>query len=92
MAIRSLAIALRAVLSVMEVVIVVRILCEFKAIKRDSKPFKFLLLISEPLLNPVRSILEKQSGDKKPKFDLSPFVVLILLYIIRIILKNSFLV
>ena len=81
--------ALRAVINVMEVVLIVRILCEFKAIHRDSRPFQFLLSISEPLLNPVRKIFMKQEKEKKkPEFDISPFVVLIVLYLLNRMLKN----
>lgn len=80
--------ALRAVILVMEVVIFARVLCEFKAIRRNEKPFQILLMISEPLLNPVRKLLLKQSRDEKLKYDCSPFVVMILLYILDKVLKN----
>ena len=45
-------IALRAVVYVMEAVLVIRVICEFKLIRRDSVGFKFLLNITDPLLNP----------------------------------------
>ncbi|NLM75299.1 MAG: YggT family protein [Clostridiaceae bacterium] len=82
-------ISLRAVIGAMEVVILARVLCEFKAIRRDSRPFRLLLSISEPLLHPVRKILAKQYKNIKIRFDLSPFIVMIILYIINVLLRNS---
>jgi uncharacterized protein YggT (Ycf19 family) len=72
----------------MEIVIVIRVLCEFKAIRRDSGPFQFFLSVSEPLLDPVRKLLLREAKEKKLKFDISPFIVLILLHILKTLLKN----
>ncbi|NMA66346.1 MAG: YggT family protein [Clostridiaceae bacterium] len=85
---RIVIISLRAVIGAMEIVILVRVLCEFKAIRRDSKPFRFLFSISEPLFEPVRRILSKQSKEKKMRFDLSPFIVMILLSVLNVLLRN----
>ena len=86
--VQAFIIALRSVIGVMEVVLIVRVLCEFKAIRRDSKAFMFLLLISEPLLNPVRKIFIKQARENRLKYDISPFVVMILLYMLSTLLKR----
>ena len=81
-------IALIAVINVMEVVLVIRVFCEFKLIRRNSKPFQFLLLITEPLLNPVRKMLSKGNKGKPLRFDISPLFVIILLYLINTLLKK----
>ncbi|HBR01270.1 MAG TPA: hypothetical protein DD738_01505 [Ruminiclostridium sp.] len=80
--------AMRVVIGVMEAVLITRVFCEFKVVRRDTAPFQFLLQVSEPLLNPVRRILLKQSKENKLKFDISPFVVLIILYLLDTLLKN----
>lgn len=72
----------------MEVVLVIRVICEFKLIRRDSGPFQFLLKITDPLLDPVRKILIKNAGKKGLKFDISPLFVIILLYLINTLLKR----
>jgi len=82
-------ISLRSVIGAMEVVILARVLCEFKAIRRDSMPFRLLFTISEPLLEPVRKILARQYKNNKIRFDFSPFIVMIILYIINVLLRNS---
>lgn len=82
-------ISLRSVIGAMEVVILARVLCEFKAIRRDSMPFRLLFTISETLLEPVRKILARQYKNNKIRFDFSPFIVMIILYIINVLLRNS---
>ncbi|NLM73255.1 MAG: YggT family protein [Clostridiaceae bacterium] len=81
-------VSLRAVIGAMEIAILFRVFCELKVVRRDSKPFKFLFSISEPLLEPVRKLLSKQNKDRKMNFDLSPFIVMVILYSLNIILKN----
>ena len=81
-------IALRAVVYVMEAVLVIRVICEFKLIRRDSVGFKFLLNITDPLLNPVRKLLIKANKEKPLRFDISPLFVIILLYLISTILNR----
>lgn len=79
---QALIIALRSVISVMEFVILLRVLCEFIVVKRDSAPMRFIVQVSEPLLLPVRKLLAKNNKDTKQKFDLSPLVAMIILYIL----------
>ncbi|MGI6124014.1 MAG: YggT family protein [Acetivibrionales bacterium] len=62
--------------------------CEFKLIHRNSGPFQFLLLITEPLLNPVRKMLLKGNKGKPLRFDISPLFVIILLYLINRLLRK----
>ncbi|NLL96686.1 MAG: hypothetical protein GX227_06195 [Clostridiaceae bacterium] len=67
--------------------LVFRVACEFRLIRRDCWPFRFLLSISEPLLEPIRKLLAKK--DNKPlKFDFSPLFLIFLLYLINILLKR----
>ncbi len=78
--------ALRAVIYTMEVVLVIRVVCEFKLIRRDTAGFKFLLNVTDPLLNPVRKQLIKANKGKLLRFDISPLFVIILLYLINTLL------
>jgi uncharacterized protein YggT (Ycf19 family) len=80
--------ALRAVIGAMQIVLVIRVLFELMVLPRDSRPFRFIIYISEPLLNPVRKLLSAQTKAKNLKFDVSPLVVIILLYLINILLKR----
>ena len=80
--------ASRAVIGVMQIVLVIRVLFELFILPRDSVPFKLIVYLSEPLLNPVRKLLSAQAKDKRLKFDVSPLVVIILLYLINTLLKR----
>ncbi|NLU52318.1 MAG: hypothetical protein GXX10_05590 [Clostridiaceae bacterium] len=83
---RVLIIALRAVICTMEAVLLARVICEFKGVNRDTMPFKFLLSLSEPLLETVRKMLNQDSG-RKLTIDVSPFLVMIVLYAVYGLLK-----
>lgn len=79
--------ALRSVVFLMECIILIRVLCELVVVKRDSAPMKFIIRVSEPLLLPVRYFVSRGMRDKKLKFDLSPIVAIIILFIISRLLK-----
>jgi YggT family protein len=86
--VRNLIVAIRAVIYVMEVLLCIRVFCEFKAVPGNYKPFRFLIAVTEPLLDPVRKILNKQSQGRRIKFDISPIVVIIILYVVKTVLKS----
>lgn len=49
---------------------------------------RFIIAISEPLLIPVRRLLAKGMKEKRMRFDLSPFVTMIILVMINHLLKR----
>jgi YggT family protein len=75
--------ALRSVILLMECIILIRVLFEFMAIKRDSAPMRFIIQVSEPLLLPVRKLLDRGAHGRRQRMDLSPIVVMIILYLIN---------
>ena len=81
--------ALRSVVYTMEAIILLRVLCELIVVKRDSAPMRFIIQVSEPLLVPVRRLLERGYRKRRIKMimDLSPIVVMIILYFISRLLR-----
>jgi uncharacterized protein YggT (Ycf19 family) len=81
--------ALRSVVYTMEAIILLRVLCELIVVKRDSAPMRFIIQVSEPLLVPVRRLLERGYRKRriKMRMDLSPIVVMIILYFISRLLR-----
>ena len=73
----------------MEAIILLRVLCELIVVKRDSAPMRFIIQVSEPLLVPVRRLLERGYRKRriKMRMDLSPIVVMIILYFISRLLR-----
>lgn len=80
--------ALRSVVYTMEIVILLRMLCEMIVVRRNTAPMKFLVQISEPLLIPVRRLLERgyRKSGARMRIDLSPLVVMIILYLFNSLL------
>ncbi len=86
---RGVLLALNSVLAVMQIVIVIRVFIEFKAVRRDAQPIRLLLQISEPLLAPVRKLLNAGNKDRQRRFDLSPLVVILILYLLRQLIRRT---
>lgn len=79
--------ALRSVVYTMEAIILLRVLCEWLVVKRDSAPMRFIIQVSEPLLIPVRRLLEPKSRKSRMRMDLSPVVAMFILYLIGRLLR-----
>jgi len=79
--------ALRSVVYTMEAVILLRVICEFFFLKRDSVPVRFIVQVSEPLLIPVRKLLEQKPGKSRMRLDLSPVLAMLILYFISRLLR-----
>ena len=92
MSIQAFIIAIKSVINLMQAVVIIRVACEFVPINRDLKPYKLIVSLSDPLLNPIRKILSKQDqGKRKDRgdiLDISPVVVLVLLYMLNTLLKR----
>ncbi|HOK43509.1 MAG TPA: YggT family protein [Thermoclostridium caenicola] len=84
---QACAFALRSVVYTMEAVILLRVVCEFFVIKRDSAFMKFIIQVSEPLLIPVRKLLAQKPGKTRMRLDLSPVVAMFILYFISRLLR-----
>ncbi|HOQ75796.1 MAG TPA: YggT family protein [Thermoclostridium sp.] len=73
----------------MEAIILLRVICELVVVKRDSAPMRFIVQVSEPLLIPARKLLASiyRKSRIKMRMDLSPIVVMIILYLIVRLLR-----
>ncbi|GEM_PF-6436448 len=81
--------ALRSVIFVMESIVLLRVFCELFVKKRDSVVVRFIISASETLLIPVRNLLSKTTQGKKPRVDLSPLVLMIILVIINLAIRQN---
>ena len=71
------------ILDLYSIVIVVRVLSEWIPNSRNYQIVQFLILITEPFLSKIRSILPQMGS-----LDFSPIAAILLLEIIGTILKN----
>ena len=71
------------ILDLYSIVIVVRVLSEWIPNSRNYQIVQFLILITEPFLSKIRSILPQMGS-----LDFSPIAAILLLEIIGTVLKN----
>ena len=76
---RYLGAILMSLLSVLQTVLIVRAICSWIPPVRNSKFFRFLQTITEPLLAPIRKLLHKISWLRNFPIDFSTLVLFILI-------------
>ncbi len=73
----------RLFLAVLEMLMIVRMLLSWMPVDDDSPVVNFVFAMTEPLILPVRIILERSATVQALPIDLSFFVVFVLLGIIQ---------
>jgi YggT family protein len=76
---RYLGAILMSLLSVLQTVLIVRAICSWIPPVRNSKFFRFLQTITDPLLAPIRTLLHKISWLRNFPIDFSTLVLFILI-------------
>lgn len=71
----------------LSILIVVRALVSWLPLSEDNKFNSFLVLMTEPIMDPIRRLLYKFEFTRELPVDFSPIVAIILLGIISSILK-----
>lgn len=75
--------AIDLVLSVIEYAILARVLISFIPISRDNQLIRLLYQITEPILAPLRNLLEKSPIGKNSMFDFSPLIAFLIIGLVR---------
>ncbi len=83
--------AIGIVLNVIEVAILIRAFISWLPFSKESKLVYLLFQITEPILAPIRNLVQRSSFGKNIMFDISPIIAFILLRILRIIVFDIFL-
>ena len=63
--------------------ILARIIISWLPIPRENRFIKLLYAITEPILGPIRGMIERSAFGKNMMLDFSPIVVILLIYFIR---------
>jgi YggT family protein len=71
------------VFSAFELLILVRAFISWIPVPREHRLVRLLFQITEPILAPIRSIIQRSSFGHNIMIDISPIIALILLSIIR---------
>ena len=65
-----------------------RIIISWLPIPKDNAIIKLLYQITEPILAPIRGMIERSGFGKNMMFDFSPIIALLLLQFIKTLLMN----
>jgi YggT family protein len=82
--------ALNWVLLVFEGALFVRVFISWLPIPRENKFIELLYAITEPVLGPIRNLLNRSSFLANSMFDFSPIAAFLLVDIIRNMISNIF--
>lgn len=81
--------ALDILLNVIVIALVIRAVLSWIPNMSRENPFVIILnQVTEPILNPIRVLLEKSSFGRNSMLDLSPLIAFLLIEVIRGILKS----
>jgi YggT family protein len=80
--------AISFVFVVMELAILVRVFISWIPVPKDNKLIGLLYQVTEPILAPIRSIIEKSSISKNMMFDFSPIIAFLIIGLIRNIILS----
>jgi len=75
--------AIDIVLAVIEYAILARVIISWLPIPKENRIIRLLYQITDPILVPIRRIIEKSAFSKNMMFDFSPVIAFILIGIIR---------
>lgn len=76
------------VFSVIELVILARVLLSWIPINKSSRIVEFLYMITEPILGPIRGMIEKSPFGKNMMFDFSPIIAFLLIRLVRALILS----
>jgi len=71
------------VFSVFELAILVRAFLSWLPVPKEHRLISLLYRITEPILVPIRSLIQRSSFGQNMMFDISPIIALVLISILR---------
>ena len=71
------------VFSIIEFAILARVLISWLPVPKENNLIRLLYMITEPILAPIRGLIERSSFGRNMMFDFSPIVAFLLIGIVR---------
>ncbi|MCX7710146.1 MAG: YggT family protein [Clostridia bacterium] len=88
---RLLVVALVWVIQLLELAIFVRVIVSWLPIQKDGQFMRILYQITEPILGPIRNLIEKSSlGKGMMMIDFSPIIAFLLIDFVKNLLARIF--
>lgn len=82
--------AIDTLLLILEILVVLRVVISWLPIQRDNQLVDLLHKFTEPMLAPVRKLVEKSSIGNNAFVDFSPLIVLLLIAFVRFLLQRYY--
>lgn len=82
--------AISLVFTVIEIAVLARVVISWIPVQKDNKLISFLYMVTEPILAPIRGMIERSSFGKNLMFDISPIIAFLLIGLIRNIILSIF--
>jgi YggT family protein len=83
--------AIDIVITVVQYSIFARVIVSWLPISRENQLIKLLYQVTEPILAPIRTIIQKSAFGKNMMFDFSPIIAFLLLGVLRSVVGRLFL-
>ncbi|MDQ2086619.1 YggT family protein [Herbivorax sp. ANBcel31] len=80
--------ALNLLFDIIIIALIVRVISSWLPISKENAFFRIIYQVTEPLLSPIRSLIQKTSFGKNMMVDFSPIIVFLLLRILRSVLTG----
>lgn len=78
------------VFTIIEVAVLARVLISWIPVQKENKLIIFLYQVTEPILAPIRGMIERSSLGKNLMFDVSPIIAFLLIGLVRNIVLSFF--
>ncbi|NLI57919.1 MAG: YggT family protein [Clostridium sp.] len=75
-------------LDIMVMVLAARAISSWLPISREGAFFRILYKITDPIINPIRRLIQKSSFGRNMMLDFSPAIAILIIYIIKGILQT----
>lgn len=76
--------------TIIEFAILARVIISWLPVQRGNKLIALLYQVTEPILAPIRSLIERSSFGRNLMFDVSPIIAFLLIGLIRNIVLSLF--
>ena len=80
--------ASRLVLDILGLAIFIRVISSWLPIPHNNQIIKLIYQITEPVLGPIRAMLQKSSAGRNSMMDFSPIIAILIITVLRGMLRK----
>ncbi|MDP4179943.1 MAG: YggT family protein [Bacillota bacterium] len=85
-----LGLAIVIVLQIIKYAVILRALLSFLPIQKENQFINILRQVTEPVLVPIKTVIERTAWGKNAMFDISPIIAIVLIWFVSAVISNIF--